>query len=152
MAKFSPVRIVLDSALRLPLGSRLVQTARETPVWVVAGTDAPRAAEDALRALGVEVVRVGQGGAGGLDLAAVLKRLATGGITRLMVEGGPRLAAALLAADLVDEAILFQSATVIGAAGIEALDAATMGALTTRLACINEEPVGPDRQRRYERR
>ena len=152
MAKFSPVRIVLDGALGLPLGSRLVQTARETPVWVVAGADAPGAAEDALRARGVEVLRVGQGGAGGLDLAAVLKRLATGGITRLMVEGGPRLASALLAADLVDEAVLFHSATVVGAAGIEALDAAAMGALTKQLACINEEPVGPDRQRRYERR
>jgi diaminohydroxyphosphoribosylaminopyrimidine deaminase/5-amino-6-(5-phosphoribosylamino)uracil reductase len=82
----------------------------------------------------------------------VIKRLAAGGITRLMVEGGPRLASALLAADLVDEAVLFHSATVVGAAGIEALDAAAMGALTKRLACINEEPVGPDRQRRYERR
>ena len=37
MAASSPVRIVLDSGLRLPLGSRLVRSAREVPVWVVAG-------------------------------------------------------------------------------------------------------------------
>ena len=44
------------------------------------------------------------------------------GITRLMVEGGPTLAAAFIAADLVDEAILFHSAKVVGADGIDALD------------------------------
>src|SRR6202161_1957840 len=43
MAKDSPVRIVLDRALRLPLGSRLVRTARETPVWLIADEQAPRA-------------------------------------------------------------------------------------------------------------
>ena len=54
---------------------------------------------------------------GRLDLAAVLKLLAARGITRLMVEGGPTLAAALLAADLVDEAVLFHSPKVVGADG-----------------------------------
>src|SRR5271155_5012065 len=59
MAELSPVRIVLDSALRLPLGSRLVQSARQTPVWGIAGPAAARSAEDALQAQGVEVLRSG---------------------------------------------------------------------------------------------
>ena len=58
MAKDSPVRIVLDSALRLPLDSRLVHSVRETPVWVIGGIRAPEAAEEALRAQGAEVLRV----------------------------------------------------------------------------------------------
>ncbi len=96
MAKSSPVRIVLDSALRLPLDSRLVQTARETPVWVIAGTEcaaAPRSRpceRKASKSCGPTTSE------GRLDLAAVLKLLAARGITRLMVEGGPTLAAALI--------------------------------------------------------
>ena len=123
MEKTSPVRIVLDSALRLPPGSRLVQSARDVPVWVIAAADAPRIAEDALRAKGVEVLR-SAGNAGRLELSAVLMLLAARGMTRLMVEGGPTLASALLAADLVDEAQLFQSPQAVGADGIDALDAA----------------------------
>ena len=72
------------------------------------------------------MLRVGES-SGRLDLAAVLKLIAARGMTRLMVEGGPTLAAALLAADLVDEAILFHSANVVGADGIDALDAGGHG-------------------------
>src|SRR5262249_39825617 len=102
----SPVRVVLDSTLRLPLASRLVASARETPLWVVAGEAASRDREEALVARGAEVLRVPMTG-GSLDLPAVLWRLAERGITWLMVETGPILAAAFVNADLVDEAMLF---------------------------------------------
>jgi diaminohydroxyphosphoribosylaminopyrimidine deaminase/5-amino-6-(5-phosphoribosylamino)uracil reductase len=150
MAKNSPVRVVLDSALRLPPSSRLVQTARQTPLWLIAGPTAPRAAEEGLRAHGAEVLRAGESG-GRLDLAVVLKILVARGITRLMVEGGPTLGAALIAADLVDEAIFFHAAKVVGAGGLDALDAAVLMALTRRLKCVTSEPVGADRQDLYER-
>ena len=150
LAKASPIRIVLDGALRLPLGSRLAQTARETPVWVIAGPKPTPAAEEALWLQGVEVMRAGESG-GRLDLAAVLKLLATAGVTRLMVEGGPTLAAALIAADLVDEAILFHSAKTIGASGIDALGGGAMATLTQRLKHVKSKPAGPDRQDFYER-
>ena len=149
MVKNSPVRIVLDGALRLPLGSRLVQTARQTPVWVIAGPDARCAAEEALRGQGVEVLRAG--GTGGLDLAAVLKLVAARGITRLMVEGGPTLVAALLAADLIDEAILFHSANSVGDDGLDAFDAAALAAFGQRLKRVMTLSVGADRQETYQR-
>jgi diaminohydroxyphosphoribosylaminopyrimidine deaminase/5-amino-6-(5-phosphoribosylamino)uracil reductase len=151
METYSPVRIVLDSALRLPPGSRLAETARNVPVWVIAGFDASRAAEEALRAHGVEVMRSPAEG-GHLDLAAALKLIAARGIARLMVEGGPRLAAALLAADLVDEAHLFHSRTAVGADGIDALDAAAKAALERQLDEVRSEPAGADRLQVYERR
>ncbi len=69
----------------------------------------PPAAEEALWRQGVEVLRAARMAAGSI-LRASLTLLAGRGITRLMVEGGPTLAAALIAADLVDEAILFHSA------------------------------------------
>ncbi len=67
MAKDSPVRIVADSMLRLPVNSRLVQSAYETPVWALTGVAAPQASEVALLPLGVEVLRSPQS-AGRLDL------------------------------------------------------------------------------------
>jgi diaminohydroxyphosphoribosylaminopyrimidine deaminase/5-amino-6-(5-phosphoribosylamino)uracil reductase len=150
MEKQSPVRVVLDTTLRLPLDSRLIETVRATPVWVIAGPQAPHPAEEALRAKGVEVFRVAAQG-GRLDLAAALKLLAGRGITRLLVEGGPTLAAALIAADLVDEAILFHSAKAVGDGGLDALDDAAMSRLTQRLKPIGSEAIGPDRQQTYER-
>jgi diaminohydroxyphosphoribosylaminopyrimidine deaminase/5-amino-6-(5-phosphoribosylamino)uracil reductase len=151
MAQNSPVRVVLDRALRLPLGSRLVRSAPAVPVWVVAGPDAPQAAELALRAQHVEVLRV-ETAANRLDLSAVLKLLATRGISRLMVEGGPTLAAALIAADLVDEAVLFHSPKIVGTGGIDALNGMAIAELTQRLAPVMTEPVGSDRHEIYERR
>jgi diaminohydroxyphosphoribosylaminopyrimidine deaminase/5-amino-6-(5-phosphoribosylamino)uracil reductase len=150
MEKNSPVRIVLDCMLRLPLGSRLVRSARETPVWIIAGSQAPRAAEEGLRAQGVEVLRSTES-AGRLDLPGVLKLIAVRGITRLMVEGGPTLAAAFIAADLVDEAILFHSPKVVGADGVDALEVPAMKALTHGLKAVASEPVGADRQDVYAR-
>jgi diaminohydroxyphosphoribosylaminopyrimidine deaminase / 5-amino-6-(5-phosphoribosylamino)uracil reductase len=148
--KNSPVRIVLDSGLRLPLSARLVKSASETPLWVVAESDASRSAEEALQAHGVEVLRLdGRGGL--LDLPTLLKLIAERGITRLMVEGGPTLAAALLAADLVDEANLLVSDKIVGAEGIDALDVAAKAALTRQLKPVKTEEIGSDQQRIYER-
>jgi diaminohydroxyphosphoribosylaminopyrimidine deaminase / 5-amino-6-(5-phosphoribosylamino)uracil reductase len=150
MAKNSPLRVVLDSRLRLPKESRLVQTARDTPLLVIAGDGAPLAPESALRTRGVDVARVMHVDAQ-LDLATVLKLLAARGITRLLVEGGPTLAAALITADLVDEAILFHSGVVIGDNGVNAFEPQALAALSRQLTRVASEPVGPDRQETYER-
>src|SRR6516162_9351441 len=148
----SPLRVVLDATLRLPLASKLVATARQVPLWVVTSEAAPRAREQALAAQGVDVARV-PGADGKLDLAAVLKLLAQRGITRLMVESGPILAAAFLRADLVDEAMLFRSPAIIGPDGIDALDGLPLSALTQspRLNAIDRETVGADTVETFER-
>jgi diaminohydroxyphosphoribosylaminopyrimidine deaminase / 5-amino-6-(5-phosphoribosylamino)uracil reductase len=148
MARYSPVRVVLDSTLRLPLGSRLVRTAREAPVWVIAGLEAAPSAEERLRAQGVDLCRV-EATNGRLDLATVVKLLAERGITRLLVEGGPTLAAALLAADRVDEAMLFKSPKSVGADGLDAFD--QPAAALSRLKLAETEQIGPDRLDIYRR-
>ena len=145
MAKYSPVRVVADSMLRLPLKSRLVQSAYDTPVWVIAGTSAPQEAEFRLLPLGVEVLR-SPDSTDPLDLKDALGFLSAKGITRLMVEGGPTLAAAMIKANLVDEAVLYHSDKVIGPDGIEALDADALAMLKQRLKLLATETVGPDRQ------
>jgi diaminohydroxyphosphoribosylaminopyrimidine deaminase/5-amino-6-(5-phosphoribosylamino)uracil reductase len=154
MAKNSPVRIVADSMLRLPIGSRLVQSAYDVPVWALTSVAAPQRPEINLLPLGVEVLRSPKNSGkstGRLDLKDGLEFLAAKGITRLMVEGGPTLAAAFIAADLVDEAVLFHSPKIVGPDGVDALATALMKALTERLRQVASEPVGADRQDVYER-
>lgn len=127
----SPVRVVLDSALRTPMGSRLVHSARQTPLWLIASETAEAAAAARLGAAGAQIIRMAPSSAtGGLDLHAVLRALSERGITRLMVEGGSRVAAAFVAADLVDEAWLLRGPEVIGADGVAALDALPLTAIT----------------------
>src|SRR5215475_13199582 len=58
MAAFSPVRVVLDAGLRLPVTGALVRSAGETPIWVIADERAPAEAEAILVARGVEVFRI----------------------------------------------------------------------------------------------
>jgi diaminohydroxyphosphoribosylaminopyrimidine deaminase / 5-amino-6-(5-phosphoribosylamino)uracil reductase len=153
MAKDSPVRVVLDSDLRLPESSRLVGTAREVPVWLIAGSHAPSANEQTLAAAGVDIVRMPTRD-GLFDISTVLKLLAERGITRLMVEGGPTLAASLVAADLVDEAVLFRSPKTIGADGIDALEGLPLSALidSPMLGRLKSELLGADTWDVFERK
>jgi diaminohydroxyphosphoribosylaminopyrimidine deaminase/5-amino-6-(5-phosphoribosylamino)uracil reductase len=71
----TPLRVVLDSRLELPLGSRLAATAREFPTLVVATAAGSAAREAALAAKGVETARVEPDPAGGVDLGATLRLL-----------------------------------------------------------------------------
>jgi diaminohydroxyphosphoribosylaminopyrimidine deaminase/5-amino-6-(5-phosphoribosylamino)uracil reductase len=116
LAARSPRRIVLDGRLRLPATSRLAATAGEVPVWLFTRAGAGRRAA-ALRARGVEVFEVAPAPDGGLALEEVLAHLAARGITRLLVEGGARLAAALLKVRLVDRLAWFQAPLIIGGDG-----------------------------------
>jgi len=145
MADRSPVRIVLDSSLRIRLDTRLVATARETPVWILASEAAAPDRVQALRARGVEVLQARLRN-GKLDLEGALKQISGRGITRVMVEGGPILAAAMLEADLVDAAALVHSRRVIGPDGIDALEGLPLEALTRspRLELIRTEGLGED--------
>jgi len=152
------VRVVLDRALRIPGTSRLVHSARETPLWVVASelAEAPAAAK--LGAAGAQVLRIAPTSAPeldleGLDLKAVLRALSAKGITRLMVEGGSRVASSFLAADLIDEVWLLRGREAIGASGIAALDALPLSEITQsrRLKLRASETLDKDTLSIYER-
>jgi diaminohydroxyphosphoribosylaminopyrimidine deaminase/5-amino-6-(5-phosphoribosylamino)uracil reductase len=127
----SPVRVVLDRSLRIPGTSRLVHSARKTPLWVMTSnlSDAPAAMK--LGAAGARVIRVAATSAPpGLDLRAVLHALAEKGVTRLLVEGGSRVASSFVAAGFVDEVWLLRGPDAIGADGVAALDALPLSAIT----------------------
>ncbi len=152
MMNRSPVRILLDTRLRVPISAGVVATAHDAPTWVFGDPKASVMAEEVLRAKGSEVFRV-ETRDGRFDLVQVLKVLADRGITRLMVEGGPTVAASFIMADLVDEAALFRSPNPIGADGVDALDKMPLTALTRspRLKHVSTEAVGVDTLEHYER-
>ena len=128
----SPVRVVLDRSLRIPGTSRLVHSARETPLWVMTSSLSEAPAAMKLGAAGAHVIRVATTATPppGLDLAAVLRALSERGITRLLVEGGARVASSFVAASLVDEVWLLRGPDAVGTDGIAALDALPLTAIT----------------------
>ncbi len=116
-----PCRVVLDTHLRLPTESRLATGARDLPTLVIAGPDASRDAASRLADLGVVVARIGLDAEGHVDLRQALGALNARGVTRVFSEGGPVIAARLIAEGLADAVALFTAAKPLGLAGRPAL-------------------------------
>jgi diaminohydroxyphosphoribosylaminopyrimidine deaminase / 5-amino-6-(5-phosphoribosylamino)uracil reductase len=138
----SPLRVVLDSRLRLPETSKLALTARMVPTLVFATADGG----GALTACGVEVVKIERDASGRPKLEAVLAELARRGVTRLLVEGGATVHTAFLDRDLADRIEVFASPRVLGEAGgggVGLLAAATSGE-APRFQPAGKRSFGPD--------
>lgn len=118
----SPVRIVADGRLRLPLTAQLVRTAKEAPVWILTlpGGGEPERRK-AFIDCGVELIEVKPGPDGMMNMGAALTIFGERGLTRLMVEGGSRLASSLMQAGLVDRIEWFQAPKIIGGDGTPAI-------------------------------
>ncbi|HEX2555800.1 MAG TPA: bifunctional diaminohydroxyphosphoribosylaminopyrimidine deaminase/5-amino-6-(5-phosphoribosylamino)uracil reductase RibD [Microvirga sp.] len=146
----SPVRVVIDSALRTPPVAQIVRTVDQVPTWIVATEAAPVEAERRLVAAGAEVMRVGTK-EGRVDVAEALRLLADRGITRVFSEGGPNLAEALIAADRVDELATATSRAALGEEGFPALGPLLSRALAERFVRVANEDLGEDELDIYER-
>ncbi len=117
-----PLRVVLDTHLRLPERSRLAATARDVPTLVVAGETAPENAARRLEALGVTIERAPLDADGHVDLIHALRALSSRRITRVFSEGGPIVASRLIALGLADEVALITADKPLGRSGVVALD------------------------------
>jgi diaminohydroxyphosphoribosylaminopyrimidine deaminase/5-amino-6-(5-phosphoribosylamino)uracil reductase len=113
----NPVRIVVDSKLRIPTNAQLVVTAREIPTCVVTTLDASRAVSDALEAAGVAVLRVPPTAEGRCDMRVALQELAAREVVSVLCEGGAELSGSLLATRLVDELHVFVAPILLGPRG-----------------------------------
>lgn len=147
----SPVRIVVDSRLQLPLISKLVRTARETPTWVVVSEEVEQDRRKAYSELGVTVVPVSVGADHYPQPEKVFQALGDRGLTRVLVEGGSALAAVLLRAGLVDRVSWFRAASLIGGDGVPAIAAYGVDSLSQmrRFQLLSVEAVGDDRLETY---
>ncbi len=109
-----PSRVVFDSMARLPRDGRLVATASEAPVIVIAGPEAPGDRVDALTNAGVEVIACS--GEGPERIGPALDQLGHRGIASLLLEGGATLAGSFRDAGELDELRLFYAPVVLGGA------------------------------------
>ncbi|MFQ5957769.1 MAG: bifunctional diaminohydroxyphosphoribosylaminopyrimidine deaminase/5-amino-6-(5-phosphoribosylamino)uracil reductase RibD [Alphaproteobacteria bacterium] len=153
LAQRSPVRIVVDSRLRLPLTSRLVKTAGEVATWLLTLPGAAARRRAAYAEAGAELIEVEADGDGNLDLAAAARALGGRGLTRVLVEGGARLAAGLLRAGLVDRLLWFHAPRLIGGDGLPATAAFGVDALAEAPSYrrVSVAEVGDDLMETYVR-
>ena len=134
-----PLRVVLDTSLRTPAGSHVLDTA--APTLLMHAADAPVAPHLAA----VERVAVARH-AGHLDLAAALAELARREINEVHVEAGPALCGALFAQGLADELLLYVAPVLLGDQARPLLQLPPLAAMADRwqLKVLDQRTVGQD--------
>ncbi len=115
VAGASPLRVILDSTLRIPLDAQVLDGTAPTTVVTTDKADPVKVAALRARNVGVRVV---SSGSEGTDVSAALRVLAESGIGSVLVEGGARVITSLLSARLVDRVIVGVAPLVLGR-GIE---------------------------------
>jgi diaminohydroxyphosphoribosylaminopyrimidine deaminase/5-amino-6-(5-phosphoribosylamino)uracil reductase len=142
----SPVRLVLDSRLNVPLTARLVAEARRVPTWFITLRHGDAARRAALLSCGVELIEVAPTAGHMVDIVAAFHELGRRGLTRVLVEGGSTLAAVLLRAGLVDRLAWFRAPSLIGGDGIPAVAGFGLQHLeqSPRFERVSLETVGDD--------
>ena len=137
-----PLRIVLDPELETPPEARILAPPGET-ILMTASQDAVRAGR--LAAAGARVENLPRDGSG-LDLRAVMTRLAELEVNELHVESGATLAGAFLAAGLVDELVVFMAPTLLGEGARPLLAVGPLASMDDRprLVLVSVRRVGPD--------
>ncbi len=139
------LRVIADSRLRTPLTARVVATAAAHPTLFIMQETTDPARRDALLDLGIQVIEVA-GTEAGIDLEGALARLGEAGVNTVLLEGGARLAAALLQADLVDRVAWFHAPSVMGGDGLPSVRPFGIRHLDAmpRFERISMTAVGPD--------
>ncbi len=134
------LRVILDTKLRLPVKSRIVQTANDDLlVFTAASLKSPKARK--LQNAGVEVVQ-SKTRFGKIDVLAVLKELGRREILSVLLEAGPHLNAAALSAGLVHKLVLFYAPKLAGHSAVPFISALPSSIHTLRLRSLRQ--FGPD--------
>jgi diaminohydroxyphosphoribosylaminopyrimidine deaminase/5-amino-6-(5-phosphoribosylamino)uracil reductase len=140
-----PVRVVVDSALRTPPSARLLAEGR-SPVWIATTRRASPRRAAALAALGAVILRL-PARRGRVDLAALFRAMGKRDIVSVLVEGGSRLAGALLVEGRVDELCWFSAPLLLGGDGVPMVG--SLGVRSPedaiRLLDLRDRAVGRDR-------
>ncbi len=150
----NPVRVVVSGALSVPRDGKLAASARDVPLWLCHDVEASAERRHAWGELGADLLEIPLQADGQLDLSAMLQRLGDRGLTRVLCEGGARLAAALIEDDLVDEVVCYSAGLVLGAEAIPAVGPLEVSALqlAPRYRLLDSTPIGQDVRSRWRRR
>jgi riboflavin-specific deaminase-like protein len=112
-----PIRVILDSRLRIPLSARLLHLDSPAPTWVACTAAAPRDKIKALQNLGAEVLVLPAAGGGRVALQPLLKALGRRQVQSLLVEGGAQVLGAFFEAQMVDKFYFFYAPLFLGGQG-----------------------------------
>lgn len=143
-----PLRVVVDSRLRVSPDARCLTLAGPSVVATISGHDEKA---EAMRQHGVDVENVEADDNGQCDLRAVLKMLAQREINEVHVEAGPALNGALLTAGLIDELLIYQASHIMGGEARGMFNINDLGRMDQRIALTRIELrlVGDDLRQRY---
>lgn len=148
----SPVRVLLDKALQIPVTHSLFESVDEVPLWICCGSDADQSKMDEREKAGAKILQCELSTeTKTLSIPSVLEKLAEEGITRLMVEGGPTVVASFWQNRLIDELVLFQSAKQLGEQGTEAVSGVGLETVLSAPDCrlVLERLLGGDTMKTY---
>ncbi|WP_417910862.1 bifunctional diaminohydroxyphosphoribosylaminopyrimidine deaminase/5-amino-6-(5-phosphoribosylamino)uracil reductase RibD [Candidatus Electronema sp. PJ] len=137
-----PLRVILDSQLRLPPEAKLLQQQSTAQTWIFCEHQAAAEKQQKLEEAGAIIYRVDADDHGQLDLKQVVQRLGTSGLSSVLVEGGAAVHGAFLRAGLVDEVYLFIAPYFIGDTGLSLLVGSQFDQL--RLVETTTEKLGQD--------
>ncbi|WP_446008550.1 bifunctional diaminohydroxyphosphoribosylaminopyrimidine deaminase/5-amino-6-(5-phosphoribosylamino)uracil reductase RibD [Candidatus Electrothrix sp.] len=141
-----PVRVILDSRLRLSPYAKMLTQNSSAPTWIFCDHNASEQKQKELEQAGAVVHRVESDQDGGLDLNQVLRCLGQADITSVLVEGGAAVHGSFLQKKLVDQVYLFTAPYFIGEQGTSLLSGYSLGEGEAPLCLENQttEIVGQD--------
>lgn len=108
-----PLRVVMDSRLRIPLNARIVRSPLPAPTLIATTKKSPPKKRELLRRRGIEVIVLPEKN-GKVDPRALLRALGKKGVMSLLLEGGPELASAFFREKLIDKFLIFLAPKLIG--------------------------------------
>ena len=146
----SPIRIVMDSNLRIPEKSRLCESAKQIPLWIITCSQDQKKIT-VLKDLGVKVMITTRDQNNQVDIKQALKLISEEGVTRVLCEGGAQLNASLIKSSLVDRLVWFESPEIVGDEGVNALKNLRMNELNKSLnmAIIHQGVSAKDTWKEY---
>lgn len=144
----SPIRVVIDKDLKIPINSALVKTARSVPTWVICGDRIPEQSADLLVKAGVKLIEIPVSDEK-ISPNNILRALANNGISSVLLEGGTQTATTFLNNDAIDRLILFHSPIKLGVKKIVAPD---FNSCLSAFSLINKATFGNDIYQEWRRR
>ena len=123
-----PYRIVVSSNLEIPVKSNLTKTIYEQPVWIFHSNEASEERKRKWLDLGAQLFEC-QVDNLGISMKDIMQKISDKGITRLLCEGGGKLAASLMRSELVDEIVTFHGGLIVGADGVPSIGELGINAL-----------------------
>jgi len=149
----SPIRVIVDGGMRLPLSNKLVVDAKIFPTWLftLSNSYSDSNRRNAYLEAGVEVIEINEDKNGNPDLQMLVSVLGDRGLTRLLIEGGGVIAAAFLKLGLIDDIFWYRASKIIGGDGLPAIAGMGIEEIqeTKRMSRVFSYIVGDDVIERY---